>query len=173
MFGSVGLWESDGVSTRLEAVLPDRLFGLLNGEHLSENLNKVILLVTLDDRGFPYAAMLSCLEVIARDHGNIRLAPWNNSTTTANIRRNGKVALLVIDEGLAYYIQGTATELAREMEGFSGMAKINVKIESVLEDKALDYEGSASITSGVRFENPQMDVAYIARGRRVLEALRR
>ena len=160
------------MSKRLPPVLPDRLFRLLSGEHLSEQLNKALLLVTLDEKGWPYAAMLSFLEVIAADRENIRLAPWNNSTTTANMRRNGKVTLLVVDDGLAYYLQGTATELSREMEGLAGMAKINVRLESLLEDKALDYEGSAKITSGVRFENPQMDEDYLERGRHVLEALR-
>ena len=161
------------MSKRLPPVLPERLFCLLDGQHLAEHLNKALLLVTLDENGWPYAAMLSFLEVIAPDHENLRLAPWNNSTTTANMRRNGKVTLLVVDDGLAYYIQGMATELSPEMEGLPGMAKINVRLESVLEDKALDYEGSAKITSGVRFENPQMDAAYLERGRRVLEALRR
>jgi len=160
------------MSKRLESVLPDRLFQLLNGDRLDDQLKKVILLVTLDENGFPYTAMLSYLEVIARDRRNIRMAPWNNSTTTANMRRNPKVALLLVDTGMAYYIQGSAAELEREMPGFPGMAKINVYIDSVLEDKALDYEGSASITTGVQFENPQMDAAYIERGRRVLEALK-
>ena len=161
------------MSKRLEPILPDPLFHLLNGEHLREQLNKVVLLITLDEKGWPYAAMLSYLEVIAPDRANIRMAPWNKSTTTANIRRNGKVTLLVVDEGLADYIQGTATELCRDLEGFPGMAKINVRVEALLEDKALDYEGSARITTGARFENPQMDAAYIERGQRVLAALLR
>ena len=144
------------MSKRLDPKLPDRLFDLLNGENLSPNLNKVIVLVTVDRKGWPYAAILSYLEVLAPDRTNIRLAPWSNSTTTANIRSNGKVTLLVVDENMAYYVQGTGTELARDMVGFPGMAKVNVQIESVLEDKALDYEGSARITTGIRFENPQM-----------------
>ena len=160
------------MSKRLPPTLPDRLFHLLSGEHLDEQLTKVLLLVTLDEHGFPYTAMLSFLEVIAPNRENLRMAPWNNSTTTANLRRNPRVALLVVDEALAYYIQGTAAELAHDLAGFPGMAKINVKIESVLEDKALDYEGSARVTSGIRFENPQMDSAYIARARRVLAALK-
>jgi hypothetical protein len=161
------------LSKRLPPVLPDALFHLLNGAHLDDHLNKVILLVTLDERGWPYVAMLSYLEVVAPDRENIRLAPWNNSTTTANLRRNPNVTLVIVETGLACYIQGTAVELAREMPGFAGMAKINVKIDSILEDKALDYEGSASISTGVRFEDPQMDRAYVERGRKVLEALRR
>jgi pyridoxamine 5'-phosphate oxidase-like protein len=160
------------LSKRLPPVLPDALFNLLNGKHLDEHLHHVILLVTLDERGWPYVAILSYLEVVAPNRENIRLAPWNNSTTTANLRRNPNVTLVIVEAGLACYIQGTAVELEREMPGFAGMTKINVKIDSILEDKALDYEGSASISTGVRFENPQMDRAYIERGRKVLEALR-
>jgi hypothetical protein len=52
------------------------------------------------------------------------------------------------------------------------MAKINIQIESIFQDNALDYEGSARITSGIRFENPMMDAAWVERGRRVLAALR-
>jgi hypothetical protein len=160
------------LSVRLKPELPDDLFALLSGEQLEQQLNKVILLITIDADGLPYGAMLSHLELIAPDRETVRFAPWNNSTTTANIRRNGKVALLVIEEGLAYYIQGTATELAREMAGFSGMAKIELRITAILKDNALDYEGAARITSGIRFENPDLGAARIEQGRRVLEALR-
>ena len=64
-----------------------------------------------------------------------------------------------------------AAELEREMAGFPGMAKIEVRIESILQDNALDYEGAARITSGIRFENPDLDAARIEHGRRVLAAL--
>ena len=161
------------MSKRLEAVLPERVYRMLSGEQLDQHLNKVLLLITLDEKGWPYVAMLSVLEVIAADRQNIRMAPWNNSTTTANLRRDDRVTLIVVDEGMAYYIQGSTTELSRDLEGFPGMAKINLGIESILEDKALDYEGSARVTTGIRFENPDMDAAYIERGRKILAALRR
>jgi hypothetical protein len=161
------------MSKRLPPVLTDRLNRLLNGERLSEQLSKVLLLITLDEAGWPYVAMLSYLEVIAVDGSNLRIAPWSNSTTTANLRRSGKATLIVVDEELACYIQTTAQELGHELDGFSGMAKINLRIESILEDKALDYEGAARVTTGILFENPDMDAAYVERGRRVLDALRR
>jgi hypothetical protein len=53
------------------------------------------------------------------------------------------------------------------------MAKINLRIESILEDQALEYEGAARVTAGIQFENPQMDAAHIGRGRAVLAALRK
>jgi hypothetical protein len=161
------------MSQRLEPVLTDKLMHLLDGGHLDEHLHKVLLLITLDEKGRPYVAMLSLLETIAPDRSNIRTAPWNNSTSTANLRRNNKVTLIVVDKEMAYYIQSTASELSRELDGFPGMAKINLKIESILEDKALAYEGSARVITGIQFENPEMDAAYIDRGRRILAALSR
>ena len=161
------------MSKRLPPLLTDRLHGLLNGERLEEQLNKALLLVTLDEAGWPYVAMLSYLEVIAADRSNLRIAPWNNSTTTANLRRERKATLIIVDEEMAYYIQTTAEEISRDLDGFPGMAKINLRIESILEDKALDYEGAARVTTGIRFENPQMNAAYRERGRQVLDALRR
>jgi len=160
------------MSKRLPPLLTDRLYDLLSGEHLDAQLNKVLLLITRDEAGWPYAAMLSYLEVIAPDRSNIRIAPWNNSTTSANLRHDPKVTLVLVDQELACYIQASAQELSRDLEGFPGMAKTNLRIESILEDKALDYEGAARVTTGIRFENPQMDAEYIARGRAVLAALR-
>ena len=160
------------VSKRVGNTLSDQLWALLNGSALDKHLNKALMLITVDELGRPYPAMLSFLEVISVDRNNIRIGPWNNSTTTANLRRSGKATLLAVDDGLACYIQASAQELSRDLEGFPGMAKINLKIESILEDKALDYEGSARVTSGVRFENPQMDAAYIERGRKILAALK-
>lgn len=161
------------MSKRLEPVLPERLVPIFDGSQMDAHLSKVFLLITVDERGWPYVAMLSLLELIAVDHSNLRVAPWSNSTTTANMRRNGKVNLIVVDTEMAYYIQGTATELAPELAGFPGMAMMNIRIDAVLEDKALDYEGAARVTTGIRFENPDMDAAYIARGRAILDALRR
>ena len=160
------------MSKRLPPVLSDRVFDLLSGLRLDEQLNKVLLLITRDDAGWPYVAMLSVLEVIAADRQNIRIAPFNNSTTTTNMRRDGKVTLILVDQELACYIQATAEELSRELNGFPGMAKVNLRIESILEDQALAYEGAARVTTGIQFENPQMDAAYIERGRAVLAALR-
>lgn len=160
------------MSKRLEPLLPERLVPMFDASQLDTHLNKVFLLITIDERGYPYVAMLSLLELLAIDRGNLRLAPWSNSTTTANMRRNGKVNLIVVDTEMAYYIQGTATELAPELPGFPGMAKINIRIDSLLEDKALDYEGTARVSTGIRFENPDMDTAYIERARTILQALK-
>ena len=160
------------MSKRLEPLLPERLLPLFDGSHLDEHRLKVFLLVTVDEHGYPYVAMLSLLELIAVDRANLRLAPWNNSTTTANMQRNGKVSLIVVDTEMAYYIQGTASELAHELPGFPGMAKMNIRIDAVLEDKALNYEGAARVTTGIRFENPDMDAQYLERAHRILQALK-
>ncbi len=160
------------MSRRLDPVLPEKLFSLLGGHQIDQHLDKVILLVSIDEGGWPYVAMLSLLETVAVDSGNIRIAPWNVSSTTANLRRNPKATLIVVDEEMAYYLQTTASDLAPGLDGFPDMAWINLRIDSILEDKALDYEGSARVSTGIRYENPDMDEAYMERGRRVMAALR-
>lgn len=159
------------MSKRLEPLLPEKLAPMFDGTLAETHREKVFLLITVDERGYPYVAMLSLLELVALDRANLRLAPWSNSTTTANMRRNGKVTLIAVDTELAIYIQGTASELAAELPGFPGMAKMNIRIDAVLEDKALDYEGAARVSTGIRFENPDMDAAYLERARAVLQAL--
>ena len=159
------------LSKRLEPLLPELLLPIFDGTMPEQHRNKVFLLITIDEQGYPYVAMMSLLELLALDRSNLRLAPWSNSTTTANMRRNGKVNLIVVDTELAYYIQGTASELAPELAGFPGMAKINIRIDAVLEDKALDYEGAARVSTGIRFENPDMNAEYLDRARGVLQAL--
>ena len=159
------------MSKRLPPQLTDRLEILFGGAHLEQQWNQALLLVTLDEAGWPYVSMLSYFEVIAKDRSNLRIAPWSTSTAAKNLRRAGKATLIVVEEEIAYYLQASATELAAELPGFPGMAKFNLHVESILEDKALDYEGAARITTGVRYENPQIDAAYIARGRRILDAL--
>lgn len=159
------------MSKRLEPQLPEKLAPVFDGSIAEPHRGKVFLLITVDAAGYPYVAMMSLLELVAADRQNLRLAPWSNSTTTANMRRNGKITLIAVDTEMAYYIQGTATEMAAELPGYPGMAKMNIRIDGVLEDQALDYEGAARVSTGIRFENPDMDAAYLARARGVLQAL--
>ena len=69
--------------------LPDDLYQRLLGNDLEQNAEKVILLATVDEGGWPHLAMLSYLEVIAKDQRNLRLATYNSSRTTRNMRANG------------------------------------------------------------------------------------
>ena len=95
--------------------------------------------------------MLSYYEVVAKDRSRIDLAIGKTSTTGENLRRTGKITLLITDSGINYYLKGSARELRESMEGVPFMSLFRVEIEHLLEDQ----EPDAVITSGVTFNRPQ------------------
>ncbi len=81
------------------------------------------------------------------------MALYGNSSSTANVRRNGKLTILVYDERAAYYIKGAVEELAREMHCSPENSKLNLRVEQVLQDEANEeVEPGAYITSGVMYK---------------------
>ncbi len=135
--------------------LPEDLCQRLAGNNLQACAEKAILLCTVDAHGRPHPAILSYFEVIAKDGGNVRLATYKDSTTTNNIRRNGKLTILILDERIAYYIKGTVEELAGEMRCSPANSKLNLRVEQVLADEANEeFEPGVYITSGVTYKRP-------------------
>ncbi len=158
------------MSKLIGAELPDDLFRWLS-EGLETNAEKVILVCTIDEEGWPHPAMLSCLEVVAKNRGNIRLAPYKNSSTTWNMRRNGKLTMMVIDERVAYYITGSVEELARDMKCSSHVSKLNMKVEQVQTDQADEQiESGVCVASAPTYKDPNL-AARIAEARGVLREL--
>ena len=95
--------------------LPEDLYQRLLGHDLERDAEKVIVLSTIDESGWPHQAMLSYFEVVAKGRHNLRLATYKDSGTTNNMRRNGKATVSVIDERVAYYVKGNIEELAGEI----------------------------------------------------------
>ncbi len=151
--------------------LPDDLYGRLRGEDLEACAEKAILICTMDASGWPHPAMLSYFEVIARDRRNIRLATYKHSTTTNNMRRNGKLTILIIDERVAYYIKGRVEELRDAMNCSPHNSKLNLQVEQVLADEADRHlEAGAYVTSGVTYKNPNLAAEQL-KAREVLREL--
>lgn len=137
--------------------LPDDLYARLRGADLDAHAEKVILISTVDEQGYPHPAMLSYFEVVAKDRRNLRLAPYQNSGTTNNMRRNGKLTVSIIDERVAYYLKGHVTELSREMRCSPHLAKLNLRVEQVLADQANEeLEAGAYVASGVTYKNSHL-----------------
>ena len=139
------------MSQLLGKELTKELFNLLKGENVASKLGKAIVIVTVDDKGWPHPAMLSYYEVVAKERSRIDLAIGKTSTTTKNLRRTGQITLLITDSGINYYLKGSAREIKESMEGVSFMSLFRVEIEQLLED----LEPDAVITSGVTFSRPQ------------------
>ncbi len=159
------------MSTPIGAELNDDLFRRLSGADLAARAGKALLVVTVDDRGWPHPAMLSYFEVVAKDRRNLRLATYSDSTTTANMRRTGRLTLLVIDERTAYYVKGAVEELAPAMRSTPYNAKLNLRIDRVLADQTdADREAGMWVSGGVTYGSANPD-ADLARGRAVVAEL--
>ncbi len=142
------------MSKSLGDELNEDLVRRLCGEDLESWAEKVILIATVDESGLPHPAMLSNFEVVVRDRRNIRLATYRNSSTTENMRRNGKATISIIDERVAYYIKGRVTELKSEMVCASHNSKLNLKVEAVLADEANEeFEPGAYVSRGVMYHS--------------------
>ena len=135
--------------------LPDDLYQRLLGNDLEQSAEKVILLATVDEGGWPHLAMLSYFEVIAKDQRNLRLATYNGSRTTRNMRANGKATISIIDERTVYYIKGKVEEIARAMVLAPQNSKLHFRVEQVLADAANEeFEPGAYVVSGVTYKSP-------------------
>lgn len=149
--------------------LPDELFRWLND--LDANAEKIIMACTVDEGGWPHPAMLSCLEVVAKDLNNIRLSPYKQSSTTSNMRRNGKLTMMVIDERVAYYIKGTVVELQRHMRSSPHLSKLSMSVEQVLTDQADEQlESGVFVAAGPIYKDPNL-ASRIAEAKVVLKEL--
>ena len=151
--------------------LPDDLYQRLRGRDLEERADKVILISTVDEQGWPHPAMLSYFEVIAKDRRTLRLATYTNSNTTQNMRRTGRATLSIIEEHTAYYVKGIVTELRREMLCTPHNSKLSMVVEQVLADEVdEEFEPGAYVASGVTYRNPNRG-AQLAQARAVLSEL--
>ena len=151
--------------------LPDDLYSRLRASDLEACADKVILISTVDGEGWPHPAMLSYFEVVALDRRNIRLATYRDSSTTNNMRRNGRATISIIDERVAYYIKGSVVELKGEMACTPHNAKLNMRVERVLKDEVNEeYEAGAYVAGGVTYHNPNRAVEML-KAREVLAEL--
>ncbi len=139
------------MSQLLGRELPEGLFNRLKGENVVSKMGKAIVIVTVDDMGWAHPAMLSYYEVVAKDRSRIDLAVAKTSTTAKNLRRTGKITLLITDSGINYYLKGNTTEVKESMMGVPFMSLFRVELAQLLEDQ----EPDAVITSGITFTRPQ------------------
>lgn len=130
--------------------MTEELFNRLKGEDVASQTGKAIIVVTVDEKGWAHPAMLSYYEVVAKDRSRIDLAIGKASTTARNLRRTGKVTLLVTDRGVNFYLKGDAREVKESMAGVPFMSLFRVETEALLEDQ----EPDAMILSGVTFDRP-------------------
>jgi flavin reductase (DIM6/NTAB) family NADH-FMN oxidoreductase RutF len=127
------------VGNELPAGLYDRL-----SANARRNRGKVILILTVDSKGWPHIAMLSHWEVLARDRKNVGIATYASSNTSKNLRRTGKTTIVVTDRKMAYYVKGMASP--EGLHRSTSNRIFNVRVKQVLEDKLPGSEIETGIT---------------------------
>jgi hypothetical protein len=138
--------------------LTEDLVQRFSAEALERYARNVVLIITEGEDGWPHPAMLSHFEIVARDTRNLRLATYTDSRTTGNMRRTGQLTIVVVDEGLAYYLKGSVEELRPQMKSAPHNALFNFQVDQVLADDAdVEREGQVAITSGMTYSDPNMD----------------
>jgi general stress protein 26 len=100
----------------------------------NENPNKIIVVAgTVGEDGAPNTAPLSL--IFAKDEKTLLLATLRTSTTTANLRRDGRVSLEILGaDDLVMGIQGTIWLIKEPMEASEAMALWQMKVEKVKQD---------------------------------------
>ena len=159
------------MSRVLGSELPPDLLARLSGADLESVASKVIQIFTVDASGWPHPALLSYFEVVATNATHIRLAAYAKSTTSGNLRRAGKLTLLVIDERMAYSVKAHAVGIVRTLQSTDWNAAFDCRIEQVLADEVNEeYEPGAYVASGVTYFN-QRRTEELERARLLLAEL--
>ena len=128
--------------------MPAGVHALLDGTRLEEAAGLTVLLLTVDEAGWPRLAMLSAGEVLATGPRTLRLALWPGSTTAANLARAGRATLALVHDGAGWYLRCEARprpDLA--LPGGRRLAGFQLLVSDALED-VVPY---AELTAGVSF----------------------
>lgn len=133
------------VPPRSEASLPPAVAQYLDGTNLLQK-TQAIRLATADPAGWPHASLLSAGDMLLLPSGRLRFVIFPDSTTTANLMRDGRlVVTLALTEGM-WELRLRARRLAHTTPDVP-LAFFEAELESVRFHNA-PY---AKITGGITF----------------------
>lgn len=145
------------------AFIPVELLDFLNGKDLDRKQSEAIRISTVDEQGWPHAALLSAGEVLALSPSEVAMLVYESSNTSRNLVRDGRLTLaLPLDRGLCE-LRLRATAKSRE-----GQHRC---FTAVVEDVRQHRSHYADVIAGVTFRLHEPD-AVLARWSRQIELLR-
>jgi hypothetical protein len=150
--------------------LPDRLLGRLMAPDPSERPGEAIVLVTLDPYGRPHPSLVSYAELLALDAGRLRLALRTGTASTTHLRDTGRATLVFADAELLLYVKADAVPLAPAWAP-ARLARFELQVRDVLEDRAEGDEAGAFLTGGITFAWPGGADAWARHARELRRAL--
>ena len=135
------------MSQLLGKALPTPLQHRLSGAEIDSHEGKIIPIFTIDEAGWAHPALLSYYEVVANSSSTLDMALWKDSSTAKNLRRAGRVTLMISDRGVNYYLKGSVVQLHYEKPRAAPVSCFRVTLEQVIEDQ----EANAEITTGLSY----------------------
>jgi Pyridoxamine 5'-phosphate oxidase len=145
--------------------LPAAVARYLDGTDLLEK-TQAVRLSTVDSAGWPNAALLSAGDMLAMPSGRIRFALFPQSATTANLARDGRLALTLSLDGSMCEVRLRARRLAHSSPEVP-LAFFEAEVEAVRNHVA-PY---AAVTHGIAFALHEPQVV-LPRWKRQIAALR-
>lgn len=155
------------MSRSLGSLLPDALVArLAESEGPAE---RAIVLASVDPYGWPHPALLSEAEVIVLDATRLRLGVGARSRSARHLRDSGRATLVFGGDDGVLYVKAEAVGLPAA-PGHPDLARFELVVQDVLEDRAGGDEAGAGLRHGLAIEWPAgLDLQ--ARRRRLKEAL--
>ena len=136
--------------------LSEPLLETLSAQRALERADHAIVICSVDEQGRPHPAMLSRLEIVARDARNVRMAVHASSRTARNLTANRHLTLILADETGVYYVKGDATLTSASMSAAPALSAFTLHVDRVLEDTPADYE-QTTLVSGIRITRGGLD----------------
>ena len=135
------------MSKNLGATLPEDLLDFLSSTEPGDKFKQVILFSTTDEDGWPRHGLLSAREVLAKDSKRLLLLLYSNSHSSANLQRDGKISIVLVNPNMSYYVFCTARPLS-PLPDAPSETLFELTVERVLEDSL----ATARILTGITFE---------------------
>ena len=135
------------MSKNLGATLPKDLLDFLSSTEPGNKFKQVILFSTTDEDGWPRHGLLSAREVLAKDSKRLLLLLYSNSHSSANLQREGKISIVLVNPDMSYYVFCKARPLS-PLPDAPSETLFELTVERVLEDSL----ATARILTGITFE---------------------
>ena len=156
------------MSTNLGPNLPESLIGLFAGADLRSKVGMACVLVTQGADSYPHPAIVTPGELVAGDAATLRIALYQESSASRNLRERGVGTLCLAHEGAGYYIKADAEPYATDAPALNGLAVFTLKPRHVLKDA----EEGAEVTTGFRFKDLRGDDVVLSNWTPIVDALR-
>ena len=156
------------MSTNLGPHLPETVQDFFRGDDLTTKVGPAAVLVTLGEDGYPHPCLVTPGELLAGDGSTLRLALYEQSTATRNLRARPTATLCHAQDGAGYYVKVDVSTFPSSDPALEGLATFTLQVRHVLKDS----EEGAEVTSSFQFRDLAGSQACVERWLPVVSALR-